>query len=173
MSGRWPSGDVLRKPLPDAEATASLGARLAATRPDRAVVHLQGELGAGKSTLARALLRALGVVGTIRSPTYTLIERYGLAQGEAAHLDLYRLGDAAELDFLGLDELQDAATLWLVEWPERGGASLPSPDLIIRLALEGNGRSAVLEPRSAAGQGWIDRLGASLDAGPAGGAVST
>jgi tRNA threonylcarbamoyladenosine biosynthesis protein TsaE len=144
--------------LDDAEATAALGAHLAATRPARAVVHLQGDLGAGKSTLARALLRALGVVGTIRSPTYTLIERYPLADGEAAHLDLYRLGDAGELDFLGLDELQEAATLWLVEWPERGGAALPRPDLSIGLVIHGSGRRAVLAAQSAAGLAWLDGL---------------
>ena len=153
--------------LPDAEATAALGARLAATRPARAVVHLQGDLGAGKSTLARALLRALGVTGTIRSPTYTLIERYALPDGEAAHLDLYRLGDAGELDFLGMDELQDAAALWLVEWPERGGAALPAPDLAIHLALEAEGRRAVLKPLSDAGWEWIRRLD-----GAAGGAAA-
>jgi tRNA threonylcarbamoyladenosine biosynthesis protein TsaE len=154
--------------LPDAEATEALGARLAATRPARAVVHLQGDLGAGKSTLARALLRALGVTGTIRSPTYTLIERYALQDGEAAHLDLYRLGDAAELDFLGLDELQDAAALWLVEWPERGGTSLPAPDLVIRLGVEVGGRRAVLEPHSDSGRDWIDRLDRAASTGAAG-----
>ncbi len=154
--------------LPDVEATAALGARLAATRPTRAVVHLHGDLGAGKSTLARALLRALGVTGTIRSPTYTLIERYRLPDGEAAHLDLYRLGDASELDFLGLDELQDAAALWLVEWPERGGAALPAPDLVIRLALEAEGRRAMLEPRSDAGRDWLERFDPALG-GPAAG----
>jgi len=151
--------------LPDPEATGALGTRLAATRPERAIVHLQGDLGAGKSTLARALLRALGVSGTIRSPTYTLIERYRLPDGEAAHLDLYRLGDAAELDFLGLDELQDAAALWLVEWPERGGRALPAPDLAINLAVDGAGRRAVLEPRSDVGRAWIERLDAAF-AGP-------
>lgn len=154
--------------LPDAEATEALGARLAATRPARAVIHLQGDLGAGKSTLARALLRALGVTGTIRSPTYTLIERYALQDGEAAHLDLYRLGDAAELDFLGLDELQDAAALWLVEWPERGGTALPAPDLVIRLALEAAGRRAVLEPSSDVGRDWIQRLDAAAGRAAAG-----
>jgi tRNA threonylcarbamoyladenosine biosynthesis protein TsaE len=98
------------------------------------------------------------VTGTIRSPTYTLIERYALPDGEAAHLDLYRLGDAAELDFLGLDELQDAAALWLVEWPERGGMARPAPDLVIRLALEAAGRRAVLKPLSDVGREWIRRL---------------
>ena len=93
MSERW---------LPDADSTDALGAALARTRPANAVVHLHGDLGAGKSTLARALLRALGVQGAIRSPTYTLVERYPLSDGgEAWHLDLYRIADAGELEFLG------------------------------------------------------------------------
>lgn len=158
MSGAPVSMGTDERHLADAEATAALGAALAATRPPRAIVHLRGDLGAGKSTLARALLRALGVAGTIRSPTYTLIERYPLADGEAAHLDLYRLGDAGELDFLGLDELQDAAALWLVEWPERGGATLPSPDLVVHLRVDGAGRRARLEAGSAVGARWLVRL---------------
>lgn len=142
--------------LVDAGATESLGRILAETRPDSAVVYLQGDLGAGKSTLARALLRALGVQGAIKSPTYTLVERYPVEGGEAWHLDLYRIGDAGELDFLGLDEA--AATLWLVEWPEKGGHGLPAPDLRIVLAVQGQGRSAELEGISAAGRDWLARL---------------
>ncbi|MGQ4659097.1 tRNA (adenosine(37)-N6)-threonylcarbamoyltransferase complex ATPase subunit type 1 TsaE [Lysobacter sp. F6437] len=143
--------------LADSTQTDRLGRALAATRPPRAVVHLQGDLGAGKSTLARALLRALGVAGAIRSPTYTLVERYPLATGgEAWHMDLYRIGDPGELEFLGLDT--DDATLWLVEWPERGGQALPAPDLQIALALEGAGRQARLTPLSEIGRGWLDRL---------------
>lgn len=142
--------------LADADATDTLGRVLAATRPPRAVVYLIGDLGAGKSTLARAMLRALGVQGAIRSPTYTLVERYPLAAGgEALHVDLYRIGDAGELEFLGLDDAD--AALWLVEWPERGKARLPQADLVIVLALEGHGRSARLEARSPAGQAWVER----------------
>ena len=85
--------------LDNADATDALGAALARTRPARGVVHLQGDLGAGKSTLARALLRTLGVTGAIRSPTYTLVERYPLSSGgEAWHLDLYRIGDGASAE---------------------------------------------------------------------------
>ena len=99
---------------------AALAGALAASQPPVAVVHLHGDLGAGKSTLARAWLRALGVTGPVRSPTYTLVERYPLQTGgEALHLDLYRIGDAGELEFLGLDDAD--ARLWLVEWPERAG----------------------------------------------------
>lgn len=144
--------------LPDPDATAALGERLAGARPARAVVFLAGDLGAGKSTLARAWLRALGVTGAIKSPTYALVERYPIPGGEAAHLDLYRLAAAAELDFLGLDELAAEATLWLVEWPERGAGSLPPPDLRLTLAVDGDGRRATVEAASPEGEAWLDRL---------------
>lgn len=142
--------------LPDAEATEHLGQALARTRPTQALAQLHGDLGAGKSTLARALLRALGVQGAIRSPTYTLIERYPLDDGEAWHLDLYRIGHAEELDFLGLDE--GDVRLWLVEWPERGEGALPPADLKVELAVDGQGRRYALSGLSEAGRGWLSRL---------------
>ena len=143
--------------LEDAEATDALGERLARHLPERAVVHLHGDLGAGKSTLARALLRALGVTGTIRSPTYTLVEQYPLpAGGLALHLDLYRIGDSGELEFLGLDGSD--IRLWLVEWPERGQGALPPSDLDIELVVEGAGRRCLLHPRTATGQAWLNAL---------------
>ncbi|MBJ6982912.1 tRNA (adenosine(37)-N6)-threonylcarbamoyltransferase complex ATPase subunit type 1 TsaE [Luteimonas sp. MC1572] len=146
--------------LADEAATAALAAALAASQPPRAVVHLHGDLGAGKSTLARAWLRALGVTGAVRSPTYTLVERYPLAGGgEALHLDLYRIGDAGELEFLGLDDSD--ACLWLVEWPERGLAALPRADLVVSLAVEGEGRRCRLDAATDAGTSWL----AALDAG--------
>lgn len=141
--------------LPRAEDTESLGRDLARTRPQRAVVYLEGELGAGKSTLARALLRALGVSGPIKSPTYTLVERYGLDEGEAAHLDLYRIAEAGELDFLALDELAGEARLWLIEWPDRGRSGLPPADLRVRLTMVGEGRRAELSPESPTGRAWL------------------
>jgi len=145
--------------LPSREATDALGAALAATRPPRGVVYLHGDLGAGKSTLARALLRALGVHGAIRSPTYTLIEPYLLNGGdEAVHLDLYRIAAADELEFLGLDSLAAQTALWLVEWPERGGKALPQADLRVDLEVMGDGRRAVLDGSSATGRGWLERL---------------
>lgn len=144
--------------LADPAATEGLAAALAASQPARAVVFLEGDLGAGKSSLARAWLRALGVRGAIKSPTYTLVERYPLPAGEAAHLDLYRLAGAAELDFLGLDDLAAEAVLWLVEWPDRGQGGLPAPDLRVRLAVEGAGRRARLEATSPAGEAWLARV---------------
>lgn len=142
--------------LEDAEATERLARSLAQTAPTPAVVHLQGDLGAGKSTLARGWLRALGVTGAIRSPTYTLVERYPLPTGEGLHLDLYRIGDGAELEFLGLDDVD--AALWLVEWPERGGDSLPVADLRIGLAIEGEGRRCELLPMTPSGASWLARV---------------
>ena len=146
--------------LPDTDATEALGQALARTRPAVAIVHLRGDLGAGKSTLARALLRALGVAGAIRSPTYTLVERYPVEGGEAWHLDLYRIGDAGELEFLGLDE--GAAVLWLVEWPERSDSLVAALDLEIRIAIAGED-SRTLEPVALTDRGrraleaWLDQ----------------
>lgn len=143
--------------LADSNDTDRLGQALARTRPAHAVVHLQGDLGAGKSTLARALLRELGVQGAIRSPTYTLVERYPLAGGgEAWHLDLYRIGDPGELEYLGLDSAE--VTLWLVEWAERGRGGLPAADLRVELALHGDGRCVRVITESAAGENWLQAL---------------
>ena len=140
--------------LTDADVTAALGARLAQHLPAQAVVELHGDLGAGKSTLARALLRSLGVTGTIRSPTYTLVEQYPLpAGGMALHLDLYRIADPGELEFLGLDASEIG--LWLVEWPERGQGALPPADLKIELEVEGAGRRCRLRPSSPVGEAWL------------------
>ena len=96
-------------------------------------LHLRGDLGAGKSTLARALLRGLGITGKIKSPTYALVEPYDSAYGLLLHMDLYRLTEAGELEYLGVDSLFAQATLMLIEWPEKAAALLPEPDLKISL----------------------------------------
>jgi tRNA threonylcarbamoyladenosine biosynthesis protein TsaE len=158
------SETIIERFLPDAEATDALGRALAATQPAQAVVYLHGDLGAGKSTLARAWLRALGVEGPIRSPTYTLVERYPIPEGEAMHLDLYRIAGAGELEFLGLDEA--GAALWLVEWPERGAGSLPVADLQVELAVRGQGRAVRLLAISPAGGEWVKRLEIRRDLRP-------
>lgn len=143
--------------LEDVEATDALGRLLAQTQPATAIVYLHGDLGAGKSTLARAWLRALGVTGAIRSPTYTLVEHYALDDGaRALHLDLYRIGDAGELEFLALDDT--GAGLWLVEWPEHGARALPAADLRVELEVAGTGRGAVLRDASDVGSVWLARL---------------
>ncbi len=137
--------------LADAEATAGLGAALgrALTRP--CCIWLEGDLGAGKTTLVRGLLRALGHAGSVKSPTYTLVEPYEFAAGVVYHLDLYRLADPEELEFLGVRELAAGNSVVLVEWPARGAGFLPAPDLVLALVVHGDGRRAVLEARSKRG----------------------
>jgi len=147
--------------LADEAATCALAARLAAHQPAAAVVYLCGDLGAGKSTLARAWLRALGVSGPIRSPTYTLVEPYPIRGGTALHLDLYRLGAAGEWDELGLDDLDRA--LWLIEWPERAPGHLPRADMRIHLALAQTGRNARVDTNSPAGWQWWQTVQAAHD----------
>jgi tRNA threonylcarbamoyladenosine biosynthesis protein TsaE len=151
--------------LPTPEATEALGAALAVALPaeGRMVVHLEGDLGAGKSSLARAMLRALGARGALRSPTYTLVERHPLREGEAAHLDLYRIADPEELEYLALDELEASCRLWLVEWPARGGGRLPAADLSLRLDPEGGGRRAQLRAHGPAGRRWLAALAPSIE----------
>ena len=117
----------------DEAALVALARRLAPALRGGAVVHLRGELGAGKTTFARALLQALGVGERVKSPTYSLIESYRVDALDIHHLDLYRIADPQELEWLGLAELADPAALLLVEWPERGGTALPAPDLILHL----------------------------------------
>ncbi|MEA3638594.1 MAG: tRNA (adenosine(37)-N6)-threonylcarbamoyltransferase complex ATPase subunit type 1 TsaE [Lamprobacter sp.] len=107
-----------------------LGARLAALlRAYPGIVYLRGDLGAGKTTLVRGLLRGLGYQGAVRSPTYTLIEPYEAVDPPVVHLDLYRLADPEELDYLGLRDLLERSALILIEWPERGAGALPPADL--------------------------------------------
>lgn len=146
--------------LADDAATVALGNALAAQLPadsDGWLVLLQGDLGAGKSTLARALIRGLGHDGPVPSPTYTLIEPYELDGRRLYHVDLYRVASADELTFLGWDELDDG--LRLVEWPERAPQLEESADVRVRLAYAGAGREATFEPLSARGENWL----ASLD----------
>ena len=148
---------MIRLHLPDVAATDAVGHALADTQPERAIVFLHGDLGAGKSTLARAWLRALGVTGAIRSPTYTLVEHYPLDDGGLAlHLDLYRIAAPGELEFLALDDAD--VRLWLVEWPERGGDALPKADLDVWLELDGEGRNIGLVAGSPTGQAWLAGL---------------
>ncbi|MGA2562611.1 MAG: tRNA (adenosine(37)-N6)-threonylcarbamoyltransferase complex ATPase subunit type 1 TsaE [Steroidobacteraceae bacterium] len=154
LSRRWP--------LADAAQTQQLGAALARACPwpaaEALLLFLSGELGAGKTTLAAALLDALGVPETIRSPSFSLIEIYALRSGVAVHVDCYRLADARELEQLGLREYFTANTLMLIEWPEQAASALPQPDLALHLAFAGAGRICTVSARSSAGESWLGQL---------------
>lgn len=157
----------LQLALPDAGATAALGAALAVQcrRHPGGVIALRGTLGAGKTTLARGFLRALGVTGAVRSPTYTLLEIYP-TRPPVLHLDLYRLADPEEVHGLGLDEWPPESSWWLVEWPERGLAELLEADLELLLEDDGaGGRSVRLSAAGAIGRAVLARLEDSLKEG--------
>lgn len=144
--------------LPDEATTAALATRLADALDGGLVVYLHGELGAGKTSFARALLGALGVGERIKSPTYSLVESYRANGRPAWHLDLYRIADPGELEWLGLDALSDPSALVLVEWPERGAGALPAPDLVLHLSYAGNGRHARMEVRTPRGAAVTSRI---------------
>ena len=156
--------------LSDGNATESLGRALARSLPGTlrrsaaaggagAVLYLQGELGAGKTTCVRSLLRELGVAGLVRSPTYTLVETYILADLTCVHVDLYRLRAATEVDELGLRDLAAPGCLLLVEWPEKGGAALPPADMELWLQYSGDARAAHLQGKTPLGNLWLENLG--------------
>lgn len=140
----------MERQLRDTAATETAGAALAAVlTPSDLVLYLEGDLGAGKTTLARGLLRGLGHCGHVPSPTYTLVEPYELGGFSLRHMDLYRLADPEELAYLGIREMTG---ILLVEWPERGRHFLPGADLLIRLAVAGEGRSLKTEAFSPLGR---------------------
>jgi tRNA threonylcarbamoyladenosine biosynthesis protein TsaE len=149
--------------LADEEATVELGARLALALPPRAVVYLHGDLGAGKTTLARGILHALGHAGAVKSPTYTIVEPYRLPGRVVYHFDLYRLVDPAELEFLGIRDYVAEEALLLIEWSERGVGFLPPADLEIWLDQDGEARRARWQGRGDPGAAIVARLQAAMD----------
>jgi len=142
--------------LSDSDATEAAGSRLAQAiaktqLPERQFnVHLLGDLGAGKTTFSRGFLRGWGHQGRVPSPTYTLIEPYEELQRPVYHLDLYRLQDGAELEFLGLEDLP-AQSVLLIEWPQRAAGELSPPDMLLSLSIDGDGRRLEVQPASADG----------------------
>jgi tRNA threonylcarbamoyladenosine biosynthesis protein TsaE len=145
-----------------AEATAACGARLAralpAAHPQALQLHLHGELGAGKTTLARGFLQALGYSGVVRSPTYTLVETYALGAITVVHADLYRLQDADEFEALGLRDLAQGGHVWVIEWPERAGRWLPTADLNVTLQAQTDFHSIEVRAPTVVGAQWLSYL---------------
>lgn len=145
-------------PLDSVAATEALGARLAAALRPGVILYLSGDLGAGKTTLARGLLQALGHRGVVKSPTYTLVEPYLIGDWRLFHWDLYRLADAEELEFLDLRDQLDGQAALLIEWPERGQEMLPAADMEIALTYAGEGRACQLIALSSVGQAMLADL---------------
>jgi tRNA threonylcarbamoyladenosine biosynthesis protein TsaE len=148
----------MKRYLPDEESMARFGVELAQATRSGGVIFLLGDLGMGKTTLSRGVLRGCGHKGSVKSPTYTLVEPYDTPAGIVYHFDLYRLADPEELEYLGIRDYFTDDALCLVEWPEKGEGMLPQPDLQIRLSLSGTGRELELTAITQKGQRMVDIL---------------
>ena len=137
---------------------AGLAAALAQDAPDTYVIHLRGELGAGKTTFARAFVRALLPGTRVKSPSFALVEPYALPESSLYHIDLYRISDPSELEALGVRELAVPGTGLLVEWPERARGAVPAPDLDLLLEHAGERRVLELGAQSAQAVDWLQRV---------------
>lgn len=142
----------------DESGLGRVAAALAPQLTGGGVVFLEGDLGAGKTTFARALLRALGERGPVKSPTYTLVEPYQLETLAVYHFDLYRLADPAEMEYLGARDYFVAGALCLVEWPQRAETWLSAPDLRIALRVHGAARELLLTSCSTRAETWLKAL---------------
>lgn len=125
--------------------TEALGAELLQSLPGKSLIFLRGQLGAGKTTLVRGLLRAAGYQGKVKSPTFTLVEEYHLDERIILHFDLYRLADPEELEWIGIRDYLAQQAICFIEWPEMGAGVLPEADLIVELTVVAHGRQARIE----------------------------
>ena len=142
--------------LADEAATLAFGARLARELTPGLTFYLEGDLGAGKTTLVRGLLRALGHSGRVKSPTYTLVETYSLPAFELYHFDLYRLHDPREWLDAGFRDVSGGQAVSLIEWPEKAAGWLPPPDVVVRLRIDDDSRDAECEAASPRGARYLE-----------------
>ena len=149
---------MLKLHLPDEDATRALGARLARVLAPGLAVYLRGDLGSGKTTLVRGLLRGLGYPGHVRSPTYTLVELYTVSRLNLYHFDFYRFRDPKECRDAGFNEYFNGASVCLVEWPEKASGLLPAADLEIALEFAGDGRDLEIRAGTESGNACLNRL---------------
>jgi tRNA threonylcarbamoyladenosine biosynthesis protein TsaE len=143
--------------IPTAAAMENFGGQLAHACHSRSILHLCGELGVGKTTLVRGFLRALGHTGTVKSPTYTLVEPYQISERMIYHFDFYRLGDPEELEYMGIRDYLEDNVIFLIEWPEKGGPFTPAPDVQIHLSHHAEARFLELQGHTAIGDGIVAR----------------
>ena len=144
--------------LANEAATVNFGKQLALAADGKGVFYLEGNLGAGKTTLCRGVLQALGHQGSVKSPTYTLVEPYELENYKVYHFDLYRLGEPEELEFLGVRDYLLEDNLCLIEWPDKGEGFLPVADVTISLSYQGQGRTAKLAAHTEKGSQVCQKL---------------
>ena len=145
---------MFSKWLADEDATVACGELFGRTVSELgggAVVYLDGQLGAGKTTFCRGVLQAFGHSGAVKSPTYTLVEPYELPEQCVYHFDLYRLGDPQELEFMGIREYFDGRSICLIEWPQRGEGCLAKADILLELSADKGGRNLLLRAQTAHG----------------------
>lgn len=153
------SADEFIREIAGEAAQEALGGALARHLRPGMVLHLRGEIGAGKTTLTRGLLRGLGVTAPVKSPTYTLVEPYHGDAGPIYHFDLYRLGDPEELHFFGAEEYFSPESICILEWADRAGDLLPQPDLILQTDYQDSGsRTVHLRAPTPAGQRVVAAL---------------
>ncbi|HQS58157.1 MAG: tRNA (adenosine(37)-N6)-threonylcarbamoyltransferase complex ATPase subunit type 1 TsaE [Gallionellales bacterium 35-53-114] len=144
--------------LPDEAATATFAARFATTIQPGMVIYLRGDLGAGKTTLVRALLNALGYQGRVKSPTYTLLEQYEVAGLQLRHFDLYRFRDASEWEAAGFGDEFDGSNICLMEWPDKAAGLIPPADIEIFFEILPEGRNISLHARTDTGRECLKSL---------------
>ena len=144
--------------ISNAEEMEAFGYRLGQNCPLGAKIYLQGDLGAGKTTLVRGFLRGRGYAGKVKSPTYTLIEPYELAGADIYHFDLYRLNDAEDLEGMGFRDYFDENSIALVEWPEKAESALTEPDLKIMIDILSPGRALNLQAHKTLGKKIVDSI---------------
>ena len=149
---------AVRLEVVDEVETLALGRRISKFIKPSLVITIQGNLGAGKTTLSRGILQGLGHIGNVKSPTYTLVESYELELGSVYHFDLYRIVDAEELEYMGFADYLSDAALCLIEWPERGEGFLPLADVSISIDQSGQGRCVTLNAQSEAGLKLVQQL---------------
>lgn len=144
--------------LADEQAMSDFGARIARVTQGQGLIFLEGNLGMGKTTLSRGIIRGLGHVGAVKSPTFTLVEPYEIGDVRAFHFDLYRLVDPEELEFLGIRDYFEDDALCLIEWPDKGAGFLPKPDLTITISPQDSGRSLKILSQGSRGEAWCAAL---------------